>query len=178
MGGLPERLKEPNLALHVNILFVQHVCWDELSCQTLSPWRVLTVCSRREAGRKLVFLAVWMIRAPQHRSKIGSELNKPCARTNPSSWRLNKKAGLERHHQFKHTRKDPWPLHEVLGPPSLKQHADDGVQLNKTVIRSNRREKKNLSVCYLSALDFSWIPVFKSDLQWHLLASRKAMGIL
>lgn len=65
-----------------------------------------------------------------------------------------------------------------MGTPSLKQHVDDGVQFNETMIRSNRREEKNLSVCYLLAFDCSWIAVFKSDPQWHLLASRKAMGIL
>lgn len=94
------------------------------------------------AREKLEIFVVWMVRAPQYKSRIGSELNKTCAHTCPSSWRLNEEAGLERQHQFKQMCKGPFSP----GNPFPKIAC---TWWGTYIIRRNRREKKNLSVCYL-----------------------------
>lgn len=121
---------------------------------------------QKEKGRKLdFFFSVWRIRAPQYRSKIWNELSKSFARIHSSM--RNEKAGLERQHQFWQTCKGPWPLHLVLGTPSLKQNVDDGVQLKKAIIRNNRREKKKS----MSATFCIWLLLDCCFQKWSAVAS-------
>lgn len=67
MSSLPERLNEPNLAFQV---FMQDECWDN------SPVRLLLLgvssqfAPERNREKTRWFVSVWLIRAPQYRSKI------------------------------------------------------------------------------------------------------------